>query len=243
VDAASPVPATVAAAFAAAVARRRRHEPIEYITGQVQFRGLELGVGAGVFIPRPETEGLVEHALTLGPPGAGTVLDLCTGSGAVACALAAARPAWAVRAVDCSPGAVACARANVRGLGLETRVRVLAGDLAEPRVLRDLPGPVDLVVANPPYLRTAILPTLPREVRDWEPVLALDGGEDGTAVIGRVLTAGTGLLRAGGALVVEIGEDQGARLLAGVVEHPGYRAPVIHRDFRGRERVLVARRA
>ena len=120
------------AAFETLVARRARHEPLQYLLGEAEFCGLLLALGPGVFIPRPETEGLVDRALALGPPGTASVLDLCTGSGAVACALAARRPGWTVWAVERARPAAECARANVRRLGLEGRVRVREGDLFGP---------------------------------------------------------------------------------------------------------------
>jgi release factor glutamine methyltransferase len=238
----APVAGPGSAVFETLVARRARHEPLQYLLGEVEFFGLVLALGPGVFIPRPETEALVERALALGPPDEATVLDLCTGSGAVACALGARRPGWTVWAVERAGQAADCARANVRRLGLEGRVRVREGDLFGS--LRDsVPaGAADLVVANPPYLATPILPALPIEVRDWEPREALDGGPDGLAVIRRLLAQAPEWLRPGGGLLVEIGEEQGPAARA-VIEADGrYAEALVHRDFRGCERVLEARR-
>jgi release factor glutamine methyltransferase len=226
----------------ALVARRLRHEPVQYLVGEAEFCGLRLEVGPGVFIPRPETEALVERAIVLGPRGRATVLELCAGSGAIACALATRRPDWTVWAVERAAPAAECARANVRRLGLEARVRVRTGDLFSP--LRDVvaAGAADLIVANPPYLATPILPTLPAEVRAWEPREALDGGADGLEVIRRVLTEAAGWLRPGGGLLVEIGEEQGPALRALVAADGQYAETRVLRDFRGCERVLEARR-
>lgn len=226
----------------ALVARRLRHEPVQYLLGETEFCGLRVALGPGVFIPRPETEALAERALGLGPPGPATVVELCAGSGAIACALATRRANWTVWAVERDAVAVECARANARQLGLEGRVRVHAGDLFAPlRTIVDA-GTVDLVVANPPYLATPILATLPAEVRDWEPRAALDGGVDGMDVIRRVWVDAAEWLRPGGGLLVEIGEEQGAATRALVEADPRYAAPCVHRDFRGAERVLEARR-
>ena len=235
-----PVPQAALAAFEALVARRARHEPLQYLLGEAEFCGIVIEVGPGVFIPRPETEALVDRALALGPSDVATVLDLCAGSGAIACALGRRRPEWTVWAVERTAPAADCARANVRRLGLEGRVRVLEGDLFGPLGGRVPAGAVDLVVANPPYLAAPILPTLSVEVRDWEPRTALDGGADGLDVIRRLLDAAPDWLRSEGGLLVEIGEEQGPAARALVRADGRYAEARVHRDFRGCERVLEA---
>jgi release factor glutamine methyltransferase len=236
------VPAEALAAFEALLARRARHEPYQYLVGAAEFCGLHLEVGPGVFIPRPETEGLVERALEGAPDGPARVLDLGTGSGAIACALATRRPAWAVWAVERAPAAAACARANVGRLALGERVCVLEGDLFAPLTARRLEGTLALVVTNPPYLATDLLPALPVEVREWEPPEALDGGEDGLAVVRRVVAAAPVWLRSGGRLLVEIGEAQEAAARRLVEADGRYDGVTVHPDFRGVPRVLEARR-
>lgn len=228
----------------ALVARRERQEPLQYILGETDFCGLSLRVGPGVFIPRPETELLVERAVAACPAGPGIVLDLCTGSGAVACAVAARRPAAAVWAVERSAPALAWARENVGRLGLDTRVTVLAGDLLSPLTGPGAPlaGRCDVVVANPPYLGRTTLAALPEEVRGWEPEEALDGGVDGLAVIARILAGAPAALRPGGALVLEIGHGQAAALRRAVAADGRYGPLVAHTDFRGVARVVEARR-
>ena len=228
--------------FERLVARRLRHEPVQYLLGEAEFCGLRLELGPGVFIPRPETEALVDRAIALGPSGRATILELCAGSGAIACALAQRRPDWTIWAVERAAAAAACARANVRRLGLEGRVRVCPGDLFAP--LRDAvpAGTADLVVANPPYLATPILPTLPAEVREWEPPAALDGGADGLDVIRRLLAGAADWLRPSGGLLVEIGEEQGPALRTLLAADGRYAETRVLRDFRGCERVLEARR-
>ena len=168
-------------------------------------------------------------------------MDLCTGSGAIACALAARQPGWTVWAVEQAAPAAECARANVRRLGLEGCVRVREGDLFAPIGDAVAAQGVDLVVANPPYLATPLLATLPVEVRDWEPRAALAGGSDGLDVVRRLLAAAPGWLRPGGALLVEIGEEQGPAARALVAADVRYPESCVHRDFRGCERVLEAR--
>jgi release factor glutamine methyltransferase len=232
------VPAGACAAFEGLLARRARHEPVQYLLGEAEFSGLVLAVGRDVFIPRPETEALVDRALSLDRPAA-TVVDVCTGSGALACALAVRRPAWAVWAVERAAAAAACARANVRRLGLARRVQVLTGDLFAPLRGQVAAGTVDLIVTNPPYLAQSLLPALPVEVRDWEPREALDGGPDGLAVIRRVLAEAPDWLSPGGGLLMEIGEEHGPGVRALTRGGPWARARV-HRDLRGCERVLEA---
>ncbi|HZS34670.1 MAG TPA: peptide chain release factor N(5)-glutamine methyltransferase [Methylomirabilota bacterium] len=237
-----PIPAAARAEFDRLLARRLGHEPIQYLVGEAEFAGVSLRVGRGVFIPRPETEALVARALALGPAAAGVAVDVCAGSGALACALARARPAWAVWALERDAAPVAYARANVAALGLEGRVEVLEGDLFGPLAGRLRLGTVDVVVANPPYLAAPVLPALPVEVREWEPAAALDGGADGLAVIRRLVAEAPVWLRPGGVLLVEIGEEHGPAAAALIRREARYAGGAIHRDFQGRERILEARR-
>jgi release factor glutamine methyltransferase len=237
----APVPDDVLADFHGLLTRRARQEPLQYLLGTAEFCGLELAVGPGVFIPRPETEGLVDRALALELAPAASVLDLCAGSGALACALAARRPDWRVWAVEQASVAAGWARANVRRLGLDGRVRILEGDLWAPLAGHVRPGAVDLVVANPPYLAAPLLPALQAEVREWEPRDALDGGTDGLNVIRRLLREGPAWLRSGGVMLVEIGEEHGAAVAA-LAADPGHAEVRVHRDFRGQDRILEVRR-
>jgi release factor glutamine methyltransferase len=233
--------------FRALVERRAGHEPLQHLLGFEDFRGLRLRVTPDALIPRPETEGLVEWALELlGEPQPKArradmvVVDVGTGSGAIACALASARPDIQVLALDTSPGALAVAADNVRALGLDGRVRLLAGDLLEP--LGTAPGRFDMVVANLPYLPSALIPSLPREVRDFEPRAALDGGPDGLRALRRLVTAAPAALRPGGWLVLEIGEDQ-AGALASLMGAEGFVDIAARRDLRGAERYVAGRSA
>ena len=164
--------------------------------------------------------------------------DIGTGSGAIACALAAACPDARVVATDISPAALAVAEGNVRALGLGGRVRVIAGDLLEP--LAAEPAALDMIVANAPYLPSGILPLLPREVFAFEPRQALDGGPDGMEVIRRLLTAAPAALRPGGRLVLEIGEEQAAPLAA-VMTAAGFVDVAAREDLRGVSRYLAGR--
>ncbi|HKZ06862.1 MAG TPA: HemK/PrmC family methyltransferase [Methylomirabilota bacterium] len=166
------------------------------------------------------------------------VADIGTGSGAIACALAHARPHVRVLATDRSAAALAVAAENVRALGLGCRVELRAGDLLEP--LGDAAARLDLIVANLPYLPTAVLPTLPREVREFEPRAALDGGPDGLRALRRLVKAAAGVLRGGGWIVLEIGEEQ-AGPLASLMGAEGFTDIAARRDLRGVERYVAGR--
>ena len=234
-----PVDAEAAARFRALVDRRATHEPLQHIMGFEEFRGLRITVTPDVLIPRPETEGLVERALELLADRRGAlVADIGTGSGAIACALAAARTDLEVLAVDQSLGALAVASDNVRGLGLSSRVRLLAGDLLDP--LASLSGSLDMIVANPPYIPSGVIPTLPVEVGRFEPHLALDGGPDGMRVLRRIISQAAGFLRPGAWLVMEIGEEQ-AGALASLMAAEGFSRIGARRDLRNVERYIEGR--
>ena len=196
--------ATDAAALDDSVRRREAGEPLAWITGRTVFCGRTLVVDPGVYIPRPHSEELVRRAAAL--VGSGRVADLCTGSGAVAAALEALAPAARAVGVDLDPRAVACARRN--------GVRAVRADLGEP-----LPSAsFDVVTAVAPYVPSAELPFLPRDVLAYEPLGALEGGADGLEVVRRVLTCAARLLRPGGWVVVELGgrQDEALRpVLAG----------------------------
>lgn len=239
-DPAQSVAPPAAERIRALVERRAGHEPLQHLLGFEDFCGLRLRVTPDVLIPRPETEGLVEWALELAS-GMSAVLtaDVGTGSGAIACALASARPDLRVLATDASPAALAVAAENVRGLGLEDRVRLLVGDLLA--ALGTAPGPLDLIIANLPYLASGVIPTLPREVRDFEPHAALDGGADGLQALRRLVTTAPAALRPGGWLVLEIGEDQ-AGALASLMAAEGLVDIAARRDLRGAERYVAGRR-
>ena len=205
------------------VRRREAGEPVEWIAGWAPFCGLRVGVGAGVYVPRAQTEVLARAAVAaLAAGGGGVAVDLATGSGAVALVLAAAGAEVVATEVD--PVAVACARAN--------GVTVFEGDLDEP-LPASYEGRVDVLTANVPYVPTGALELLPRDVRDHEPVLALDGGADGLDLVRRVLALAPRWLRPGtGTVLVEIGPDQ-----AGAFPAPPF---VHHRDDDGDVRAIEA---
>jgi release factor glutamine methyltransferase len=185
------------------VRRRALSEPVAYLLGAKEFFGRSFVVDRRVLIPRPETEHLVEAALSLALPDDARILDLGTGSGIIAVTLAAERPAWRVVATDVSPAALAVATLNARHWRVAERVARVAVDLD--RALRL--GRFDLVVSNPPYVARAEAETLPADVARHEPDLALFGGEDGLAVLHRILAAASAL-KAGAHLAMEIGAGQ-----------------------------------
>jgi len=231
-----PVEPEPTARFRALVERRVTHEPVQHLLGYEEFRGFRIAVTPDVLIPRPETEGLVERALELlAEREDPLVADIGTGSGAIACALAMARPDLEMLAVDQSLGALAVATDNVRRLGLASRVRLLAGDLFGP--LASLGGSLDMVIANPPYLPSGIIPTLPVEVERFEPHLALDGGPDGLRVLRRLVAQAPRFLRPGAWLLMEIGEEQ-AGPLASLMAAEGFSRIGARRDLRGVERYI-----
>jgi len=225
--------------YLAQLERRAAREPLQYLLGWEEFHGLRLAVTPDVLVPRPETEGLVAWALeALAERPEPVVADLGTGSGAIACAIAQAAPRAEVLAVELSGGALAVASRNVRALGLATRVRLLAGDLFAP--LGSIPASLDLVVANPPYLPSAVIASLPPEVSRHEPRAALDGGPDGLAVIRRIVAGAPAVLRPAGLLLMEIGEEQ-AGPVASLMAAEGFSGIRARRDLNGVERYIGGR--
>ena len=223
--------------YRALVARRSTRVPLQYLLGFEAFHGMRLAVSPDVLIPRPETEGLVQWAIEmLRDEPASIVADIGTGSGAIACALARSMPGLRVLAIERSLAALALAASNVGSLGLSERVLLLAGDLLEPVGALQL----DAVIANPPYLPTAVLASLPPEVSGFEPRDALDGGGDGMTVIRRIIAAAPFSLRPQGRLMMEIGEEQ-AGPLASLLAAEGFTDIQARRDLVGRERYIAGR--
>lgn len=236
-------PVTLACPVASLEALWRRHlgsgEPLQYLVGLCPWRDLELRVAPGVLIPRQDTELLVELALDLAPAPPTLWADLGTGSGCLAAALAGLWPASSGLAVDLSPEALQQAATNLEALGAAPRVRLMEGHWWDP--LQPWWGRLDLVVANPPYIPTAVWAGLDPGVRDHEPRLALDGGPDGVGSI-RAIALGAGQsLAPGGALVLEHHHDQSATVLQ-LLRQVGLQQVRAHRDLEGVLRFASARR-
>ena len=234
------VPAELAA-FKAVIRRRLRHEPVAYITGRKGFWTLDLKVDPEVLIPRPETELLVEQALAVlkGRPGAGRVLELGVGSGAVVIALAAASEDGRFFGCDISPGALKIARVNAQSAGVAGRVHLWAGDWFDGLA----PGSgFDLIVSNPPYVRSADIAALQPEIATYEPRPALDGGPDGLNSYRAILASAHRYLTPGGSLVLEIGCDQREAVARLADASGGYCGFDCRRDYGGLDRVVALRK-
>lgn len=224
--------------------RRAAGEPVQYITGRAAFRSLDLAVRPGVLIPRPETEGLVEAVLAvLGTESAQwpqpRVLDLGTGSGAVALALASEWPEAVVTATDVSAAALEVARENAAALGLEGRVRLLAGHWFEAVGGDDM---FEVVVSNPPYIATRELDSLPREVREFEPPEALYSGESGLEALREIVDEAPRHLVGGGLLALELAEMRASEVAGWLEGANDWARVTLLDDLSGRPRVLLARR-
>ncbi|MEU7635695.1 MULTISPECIES: peptide chain release factor N(5)-glutamine methyltransferase [unclassified Streptomyces] len=223
-----------------AIARREAREPLQHITGRAFFRYLELAVGPGVFVPRPETESVVGwaidavRAMDVVEP---LIVDLCTGSGAIALALAQEVPRSRVHAVELSEEALAFARKNVEG----SRVVLHHGDALT--ALPELDGQVDLVISNPPYIPLTEWEYVAPEARDHDPELALFSGEDGLDTIRGIERTAHRLLRPGGVVVVEHADTQGGQVPWIFNEELGWADAADHPDLNKRPRFATARRA
>lgn len=224
-------------AFVHLVRRRMKREPLQHITGRAPFRHMELEVGPGVFVPRPETELAAEIGIAALRSSAGAEplgVDLGTGSGALALSLATEVPHAQVYAVERSEEARTWAARNIARIA--PRVRLVAGDFRD--ALSELDGAVDVIVTNPPYVPLAAVPRDP-EVRFFDPAAALYSGEDGLDDIRVLSVTGRRLLRPGGLIVIEHGEEQGASVRR-ILSDDGWLAAETHRDLTSRDRVTTA---
>ena len=237
--------------YAALVARRAAREPLQHLTGTAAFRHVELAVGPGVFVPRPETELLagwaIEHAQLIAGRAAGegragvarppVVVDLCTGSGAIAKAVADEVPDAVVHAVELDEGALAWAERNLAGTGVDLR----HGDLAT--AFDDLAGTVDVVVCNPPYIPLEAWESVAAEARDHDPHLALFSGDDGLDAMRVLEQRAALLLRPGGVVGAEHADVQGESAPAVFTSTGRWQDVSDHRDLAGRARYVTARLA
>lgn len=228
-----------AAEFAQLVRRRASREPLQHLTGSAPFRHLELRVGPGVFVPRPETEMVAQlaiDALRAVPDAAPIAVDLGTGSGAIALSLQTEVPHARVHAAENAVDAFVWAKENFARIAPEARLAFV--DLAQ--AFPDLDGAVSVLVSNPPYVPDGAIPRDP-EVQHWDPPSALYGGADGLDVVRVLSEVGLRLLRPGGTLVIEHGEWQGAAI-RGLLTGAGWRAAATHPDLTQRERATTALR-
>jgi len=225
-------------AYSQLLSRRAAGEPIQYIVGETEFYGLPFHVTREVLIPRPETEHLVEKVLELlplfSPP---RIVDVGTGSGAIAIALAHEWPSAVVTSIDVSSSALELARRNAARNGFADRIRFLEGDLLAPVAGEQF----DVVVSNPPYVATVDRETLAAEVREHEPAVALFAGDDGLDVIRRLIPEALAALVSGGYLLLEIGQSQSGAT-GDLLASAGYEAIEFVPDLQGIPRVAVARR-
>lgn len=221
--------------------RRCAGEPVAYITGSWEFYGLPMAVNKNVLIPRMDTEVLVDTAVEAlrGHKMDARILDLGCGSGCIGCAIARTLPAVRLTSVDISPDALAVCRKNIALNRLGNRAVTLEADLFSPPPLRL--GNFDIIVSNPPYIASGEIPTLDNSVKDWEPMLALDGGEDGLDCYRAITKLWLSVLSDNGLLIMEVGEEQAADVIA-LMEAAGLRNCGTVRDTAGTERVVYGQK-
>jgi len=224
--------------FRELVLRRSNYEPVAYLVGTREFYGLSFAVGPHVLIPRPETEHLVDAAVAfLKDREAPTFADVGTGSGCIAIALASEVSQTTGVATDASKEALALAKSNAERHGLADRIAFDESDL-----LANVNAPAfDLIVSNPPYVAASEWETMAPDVRNWEPKLALDGGDDGLQVYRRLIPAAASKLKLGGRILLEIGSSQESDVLNIIAEASLNALPTVH-DYSGHPRVVVAER-
>jgi len=237
------IPSAAARGFESLLLRRLAREPVAYITGTQEFWSLDFAVTPEVLIPRPDTERLVEIALLCAAKFAAVkppqIVDLCTGSGAVAVSLARELPSAQIYATDISLAALAIARCNAKTHRVASRVQFFSGDLFDALVPRPETG-FDLIVSNPPYVRQAEIVSLVPEVSRWEPRAALDGGIDGLDFYRRIAAAAPDYLAERGGLALEIGADMAREVSAICADTGRYRKIEVFQDYAGCDRVILA---
>lgn len=224
------------------VDERSKGKPVQYITNRQEFMGLELYVTEGVLIPRPDTEIIVERAIRLAEGiERPVIIDMCTGSGAIAVSLARYIPDARVWAVDVSDSAIECCSINVNRFGLENRISIVKSDLFANIADEGLIGNTDIVVSNPPYIDSAVIMELDINVRDYEPHLALDGGKGGLVFYRRIIDDSVEFIKDNGILAFEVGYDQGGKV-KNLMEESGYYDLNIEKDLAGYDRCVWGRK-
>ena len=226
--------------------KRLAGEPLQYILGYQEFWSIHLKVDPRVLIPRPETELLVEQSLSILPAAClkrtPYVLEIGTGSGAVAISLATEARDVFVVATDVSGEALLLARENAKSAGVLQRIEFVNGDLFSPIRLMPEQEPFDLILSNPPYIDRSQIQNLAREIKDYEPAVALNGGEDGMAFYRGIVSQGPSYLRRGGWLLLEVGEGQGKRVSTMIDEGGSFSRSERIKDLSGIDRVVKAQK-
>lgn len=231
------------ASYKSLIDKRVRGEPTQYILGRREFWSLDLKVTHEVFIPRPETELLVEEAVRIFNDERNLPLqcmEVGTGNGAIAIALAKELKRCSIVAEDISWEAILLARENARIHGVSGRIRFLVGDLFS--ALREGDSRFDLVLSNPPYIPSSKIETLPKEIAEFEPRVALDGGADGLVFFRRIVMGARSFLRDGGWLMLELGEEQSGAVAEMIRDTGSFESPCIIEDDSGLDRVIQARK-
>lgn len=226
--------------FNTCIERRSRREPLQYIIGEVEFRGLLFKVNKDVLIPRPETELLVDEVVNGVGKKEVTVLDLCTGSGCIAVSIANELAESRVYAVDISEGAIAVARENAGRHGVEERITFLIGDLFTAIDALNLKGKIDIIVSNPPYVSKKEMEELQPEIKDYEPASALFGGEDGLDFYRRIIRESPFYLSSGGYIVMEMGYSQSGSIKDLFEKEKVFMGIEVKKDLAGIERIIKA---
>ena len=225
----------VDSSFSELVERRENYEPMQYILGKAEFYGLDFKVNKNVLIPRPDTEILVERVIDFVGDNQYTVLDIGTGSGCIPITVAVNCKNAKAYTVDISPDATEVAVDNAKNNGIGDRVTFLNMD-----ILKDFPDfKVDCIVSNPPYIEDEVIPTLMEDVKNYEPIIALSGGEDGLVFYRRIAEKGKDILNDGGFIAFEVGHNQ-AQEVKEILDRNGYSNIEITKDLAGIDRVVSA---
>ena len=224
------------------IKKRVKHTPVSYLTNRKEFMSLEFYVDERVLIPRPETEQLVETILREKTRDSERLLELGTGSGVIATSLAVHQPKWDIIATDISEPALAVARKNAETHACTAQIQFLSGDLFEPVKAIDPTGEIrfDWIVCNPPYVKKTEWDTLSPDVRDYEPEVALFAGDDGLAVIRRLIAEAPEYLAPNGKLILEIGATQADTVRPLINVEPAYRTYKLLKDYAEKERIVLA---
>ncbi len=234
-----PTNSEVVTKFRALIERRLQQEPLQYLTGETEFMSLPFKVTPAVLIPRPDTEILVEHTLqAISPEKAIKILDIGTGCGNIAISLAHYRPQVEIVAVDVAPEAIRLAKENAKINKVEKQIRFLVADVLGEDFVAQFDSKFDFVVSNPPYISEKEFSTLPIEVRQFEPAIALQGGDDGLTFHRRIAMVTSELLTSGGQLFLEVGYNQ-SQMVQRILKKSGFCSIKTFRDLAGIERVVT----